>query len=323
MSSVRPTLPHPNLTSLGFTMTRVTLNPIPDTIRPMFEALIALPYFMRRLGIRKHLKPPPARFLYKFRASPRDPSPDAKRDYLSRMRQIMVDSELWLSSPSDFNDPFDTAGRFEIKGTIAKRLAHIKKLIDKYAPAGATRTEIQEAHDRAARLTDGEILDMLRPSFEAQRDSTGVICFVQGDPRDVLMWSHYAADHKGVCLQFEPARDLFTFGRAVAVKYVRQYPVVNWLKGGYEMEKILRRKHPRWKYEAERRIIQIGAARSVFNYNPSALVGLLFGCAADDTVIRATETVLAARAAAGLPDLKLYRAKKHTSRYELVIKRFS
>jgi hypothetical protein len=303
-------------------MARTTLNPAPDSIRPMFEALIAMPYFMRRLGIRKYLKPPPPRFLYKFRASPSDLSLAARDQYVHRLRQIMVDSELWLSSPSDFNDPFDTAGNFEIKGTSAKRLAHIKALVEKDAPAGTTPAAIQDAQGRLARHTDSEILEMLRPSFEKQRDSTGVICFVEGNPRDVLMWSHYAADHKGVCLQFEPARDLFTFGRAVTVKYARQYPVANWLKGKYEMSKILRRKHPRWKYEAERRIIQIGAARSVFNYNPSALVGLVFGCAADHTVIKATETVLTARAAAGLPDLKLYRAEKHPSRYELVIKRF-
>jgi hypothetical protein len=304
-------------------MTRTALNPVPDSIRPMFDALIALPYLMRRLGIRKHLKPPLARFLYKFRASPRDSSLNAKNEYISRLHQIIVDSELWLSSPSNFNDPFDTAGRFEVRGSDAKRLAHIKALVEKYARAGAPASEIQHAHEKAARLTDSEILDMLRTSFESQRDSTGVICFVEGDPRDVLMWTHYAADHKGVCLQFEPARDLFTFGRAVGVKYARQYPVVNWLKGKYEMEKILRRKHPRWKYEAERRIIQIGAARSSFDYDPSALTGLVFGCAADDAVIKATETVLTARAAAGLPDLKLYRAEKHKSRYELVIKRFA
>jgi hypothetical protein len=303
-------------------MTRTALNPVPDHIRPMFDALIAMPYFMRRLGIRKYLKPPPPRFLYKFRASPGDSSAPARDQYVHRLRQILVDSELWLSSPSDFNDPFDTMGRFEIKGTAAKRSAHIRTLVENYAPAGATPAAIHEAYDRLAGLTDSEILNMLRPSFEAQRDSTGAICFVAGDPRDVLMWSHYAADHKGVCLQFEPARDLFTFGRALTVDYVRQYPVVNWLKGKYEMEKILRRKHPRWKYEAERRIIQVGAARSVFNYHPSAVVGLLFGCAADDTVIKATETVLNARAAAGLPDLKLYRAEKHEFRYELVVKRF-
>ena len=303
-------------------MTRTALSPIPDSIRPGFEALIAMPYFTRRLGIRTYLKPPPARFLYKFRASPSDSSSAASDQYVCRMRQIILDSELWLSSPSDFNDPFDTTGSFAIKGTSAKRSSHIKALVQKYAPPGATPAAIKQAHDSLARRTDGEILIMLRSSFETQRDSTGVICFVEGDPRDVLMWSHYAADHKGVCLQFEPARDLFTFARALKVQYLRDYPVVNWLKGASEIERILRRKHPRWKYEAERRIIQIGAARSVFTYNPSALVGLLFGCAADDAVINATMAVLTARANARLPDLKLYRAEKHKSRYELVIRRF-
>jgi len=292
-------------------MTPTALSPIPDNIRPRFEALLAMPYFKRRLGIKRHLKPPPARFLYKFRASPSDSSSAASDQYVRRMRQIIVDSELWLSSPTDFNDPFDTTGSFVIKGTRAKRSSHIKGLVEKYAPLGATPAAIKQAYDDLVRRTDGEILSMLRPSFEKQRDSTGVICFVEGDPRDVLMWSHYAADHKGVCLQFEPARDLFTFARALKVQYLRNYPVVNWLKGAAEMERILKRKHPRWKYEAERRIIQIGAARSVFNYNPSALVGLLFGCAADDAVINATMAVLTARANAGLPDLMLYRADKH------------
>jgi len=43
-------------------MARTALNPVPDSIRPMFEALIAMPYFRRRLGIRKYLKPPPAAY---------------------------------------------------------------------------------------------------------------------------------------------------------------------------------------------------------------------------------------------------------------------
>jgi hypothetical protein len=304
-------------------VSKVALNPIPDSIRPMIDTLVSAPYIARRLGIRKYLKPAPPRFLYKFRAFPSDRSSPAIDTYTSRMHQIIVDSELWLSSPSDFNDPFDTKGRFEIRGSDAKRAAHIKALVERYAPAHATPTEIQQAYDKLAARTNSEILSMLQPSFEKQRDSTGVICFVEGDPRDVLMWSHYATDHKGVCLQFEPARDLFTFARALTVKYVRHYPVVNWLDGKFEMEKILRRKHPRWKYEAERRIIQIGAARSVFNFNPSALVGLLFGCAADDAVVKATGAVLDARAKAGLPPLKLYRVQMHKSRYELVIKRYT
>lgn len=288
----------------------------------MFEALLGLPYFQRRLGVKKYLNPPPPRFLYKFRASPADSTPAARDLYMQRLRQIIVDSELWFSSPSDFNDPFDTMGNFQIKGTKAQRSKHIRGIVEAYAPLGANRTEIEEAYARTAAMTDGEILGLLRPSFEHQRDSTGVICFVEGDPRDVLMWSHYAADHKGVCLQFEPARDLFTFARALKVDYLNRYPMINWLEGKYEIQKILRRKHPRWKYEVERRIIQIGAARSVFNYNPSALVGIVFGCAAGDAVISATKDVLAERANGGSPPVKLYRAEKHKSRYELIVRRF-
>jgi hypothetical protein len=43
------------------------------------------------------------RFLYKFRAAP-DTS-----DSIRSITDILLNSTLWLSSPTDFNDPFDMA----------------------------------------------------------------------------------------------------------------------------------------------------------------------------------------------------------------------
>ena len=65
-------------------------------------------------------------------------------------------------------------------------------------------------------------------AFEKQRSSMGVFSFA-GTPRDILMWSHYAQDHTGVCLRFSAAAHLRVFVGAVGVTYSQSYPKLNWL----------------------------------------------------------------------------------------------
>src|ERR1700729_1649096 len=69
-------------------------------------------------------------------------------------------------------------------------------------------------------LPRDRLIAQLRESFAEQRRKFGVCCFCAGDPRNVLMWSHYAGAHFGICLQFETARDPPTLMRALRVPYV-------------------------------------------------------------------------------------------------------
>jgi len=59
------------------------------------------------------------------------------------------------------------------------------------------------------------------------------------------MWSHYATNHEGLCFQFELARDIETFSKALPVNYNDDYPVVNWIKdvSGNELFRTLLQKH--------------------------------------------------------------------------------
>lgn len=67
------------------------------------------------------------------------------------------------------------------------------------------------------------------------------------------MWSHYADNHRGICLEFDTANPLFS--EALGVVYCSEYP--RWLP--HEMERIafemLLTKAEDWKYEREFRII--------------------------------------------------------------------
>ena len=85
------------------------------------------------------------------------------------------------------------------------------------------------------------------------------------------MWSHYAAHHSGICLQFEGARDP-TRLNALRVEYHDEYPSLDWLADpATKLQAILLRKAPPWRYEKEYRVIHPGGAGTFVHFDPGAL----------------------------------------------------
>src|SRR5262245_24432492 len=104
--------------------------------------------------------------------------------------------------------------------------------------------------------SDEEFLQIARDAFQRDREATGV-CSFASSPRNMLMWSHYAFKHTGVCFQFDVARDPDIFALAIPVEYSDEYPRVDWVCGAKEgIEKILFTKETQWKYENEKRFIK-------------------------------------------------------------------
>ena len=71
--------------------------------------LDTLDYFQTRKFLKLHAAKYP-RFLYKFRRL-------QTADDMNHLREIIVRSELWLSSPDNFNDPFDMCVKFVFDAT--------------------------------------------------------------------------------------------------------------------------------------------------------------------------------------------------------------
>ncbi len=115
----------------------------------------------------------------------------------------------------------------------------------------------------------------------------------QGD--STLMWSHYAENHHGICLEFNVANALFR--SAGEVKYHAEYP--RWVpcdindKPGRVMELILT-KSSDWSYEKEYRLVSIDAPLAssflqlhgdFFRLPDGALKSVIMGCQADHKAI--------------------------------------
>lgn len=272
----------------------------------------ALPYLARRIAIATRLAPPPTRFLYKFRAV------DAKSETsIIQLREILLESKLWLSAPPDFNDPFDTSARVVVEG----KMKSVRTRMERIGKSQGLKRKERKAYAQAIGMVPRPQLEKdLGATYEKSLEMMGVHCF-GGDPRSILMWSHYANNHKGICIQFERAKDFPLLCGALRVDYSDDYPTVNWVRGfGPSLSKVLLKKSLCWEYEAEERLIKPEKARQHIQFNPEAISAVFYGCRVTDDVRRVVREILNERKRAH-PSPRLYEARKHQSQYKLRLAR--
>jgi len=162
----------------------------------------------------------------------------------------LVKGSLYFSSPSKLNDPFDC------KLDIRKSLLHAADKLSGWKS------------DRLIELSKEEkLFDSLRTDF----GKIGV-CSFSRDTINVLMWSHYANNHKGMTILYDfPMQyldDGKTFIGTVDAIY-EENALTNWFIKIAEQTNmtfhdfldglsllVLRSKDPMWSYEKEVRIVR-------------------------------------------------------------------
>jgi hypothetical protein len=206
------------------------------------------------------------------------------------------------------------------EGSALKKIGRIKKLVAERSGLRSRKERRQKKADLLHKTPD-QIIREVNAAHQRTIEAIGV-CSFAGDPKNILMWSHYANDHEGVCFQFDTARDPSTFVLAMRVDYSSEYPVINWIADiADQLKARITRKHEGWSYEKERRIVIPNGPRTYLPFEPMALTGLIFGCRSSDATRQTIARLLAERSAARLPPVKIYDATKHTSKYALLVKR--
>jgi len=261
------------------------------------------------------IRPRLARFLYKYRALPQRDS-----EALNRLRDLLVESRLFLSSHESFNDPFDLGAQILFRGTAEQKRKRFKELLAERS--GLPWKQRREQLAKFMARPEAEWGKALIEIFQKNARDIGIFSFA-GNPRSILMWSHYSENHEGICLQYDVAKDVRALSAALTVDYLDDYPLIDWVKEGLgtQLEKVMLRKYPGWSYEHEHRIVHVTGARTYYPVVPSALVGVIYGTRARKDVIDTMQTLYAERLAIGLPPLTFYDAVKHPSKYKLVIRK--
>lgn len=221
----------------------------------------------------------PTKPLYKFLSTADGQSPDWK----ARVMQLL-DGKAYLPSPSQFNDPFDCLPTVGIPKTIeefAVGKEEFAKRIHKAKP-GLTLEEIIAFVDKI--LAKGGLEDIAalsRQAFNMGGERMGVFCLCQ-EAHHVLMWSHYANNHKGIALRFNfQGQETNALGTLWRVKYQNERAkVMKFFGGGAEgnafMEALCTKAHF-WEYEKEWRYLEPDGAGTVLEFDPIVIDGVILG----------------------------------------------
>ena len=125
---------------------------------------------------------------------------------------------------------------------------YLMRLYKNHAPSISPANRL--SHVRVGAATLRKNIQNLESEFHAVISKAGVFCVAER-PDNLLMWSHYGDQHKGICLEFDGQR--WPCSIANRVSYSEQYPVINPTSPTRvaDMRDMLFRKGIVWSYEME------------------------------------------------------------------------
>jgi hypothetical protein len=181
-----------------------------------------------------------------------------------------------FSCPLDFNDPFDCNISILEFSKTRSSIQEAKKALDlTVARRNVKREWIREFNN------PGNFQRVYRHIAKEKIEKSKVTCFSKRYD-NTLMWSHYANQHKGVCLEFNGSMhpsEILERGKATIlnVNYDRK-EIINYNKNKEQaIVDLFTRKSSDWKYEEEVRIIVMDDSQ-FHKFNKSFFTGLIFGC---------------------------------------------
>lgn len=280
---------------------------------PMFSEYEQIASKMPAWAVRKALMGDYPRHLYNYLRF--DPDSKESRRNLSTM---LLDSNLYLADPADFNDPFEFKNKLVLDDddVLQRYFGAIfrETYPDLDKPTSAFNALLETLIDEV-KSTSGQMFSAL---FETH--SHGVHCFTP-EPKSQLMWSHYADSHRGICLQFRTSYDVRTFLAAGPVDYCDDFPEFHFPTAPKEDTiAMMMRKGTAWAYEKERRIVMLAINSRLLPFRPQALTGLILGGRFPEKHLPAIKQMLNERIENGLPPIRLYQAETEKSAYRLTVR---
>ncbi len=212
---------------------------------------------------------------------------------------ILTNATLKWTHPQEFNDPFDCQcqllfGRYEAGTDLVYEMETAKKPITQRLTL--TTTLAEKLNNGMDELVNSEPFLTEKDKFFKILDNSGIFCLTK-ESKNILMWSHYADNHKGLCFGFssEGLTDSI-FNLAEPVIYTAKYPkiLMDDFRENYT-EKLINMytltKFEDWSYEREWRIIlhiNSGEER-IKKFDPQELRQVILGAkieSSDATAIR-------------------------------------
>jgi hypothetical protein len=178
---------------------------------------------------------------------------DSSNNLCPRTMEIIELGRVFIPSIEKLNDPFEKLITFTTDQTISsiKGLTSPENIEKAYKIDPSLADWLKETLEGCKEI-ESQTREIARLSLELH--SAGVYSLSEVND-SIIMWSHYAQNHEGVCIGFD-RKDLENTGNLIKVKYVKKAPK--------ELTKTNRRspakyfhkhKYFQWSYEKEFRLI--------------------------------------------------------------------
>jgi len=235
-------------------------------------------------------------------------------------RNLLQKGELFFASISGFNDPFD--------GTIPHRYAPEEltedNIFKKYLEITTrkfphlTETAIHEKcyeYQRRGYFHNEKYLeDFEKDTCERLNEQFGIACLSKKND-NILMWSHYANCHTGICLGFNKYK-LFYDTEAVFkhVKYSEDLPMLSLFEDVYTYySKLIGTKSILWDYEKEYRLSKTNFANQIAKLQKQTIEEVILGAKMDQNI----KFNIIDYIKENLPHVKVYDAKISKTKFTI------
>lgn len=220
-----------------------------------------------------------------------------------------------------FNDPFDCRPAFNFmasKRQIKDDFGRLQKKFEPQVNRQTRRSEVRQLFkdpNRDPRRL--EVQNSIQGNYDAEMNKVGVLCVSEVND-DILMWSHYADSHRGICIEFDGHNKFMVHAQAVTYakerasirQFIRADPQIM-------LEKAMLTKAQHWSYEKEWRLIQYEKGHGVVAFRPENLTGIIFGAQASPKMIERIQVLLTTRP----QPVALYRAQVDRKAFKIHIHR--
>jgi len=254
--------------------------------------------------------------------------------------KTLLNNELYFSFPSEFNDPFDCLGYTNCPKDKKSIEAFLNRMKNSDRMSEKQINEIKEMFEKVN--YNSEIVKQYFPSESNDifRNKMIVKCFTSKND-SILMWSHYAQNHKGICLGLEVSQysqdpslyllelDKINIYNGKPTKFLPidkiSYPVSDEIPEFNPFETVkqinyLTTKHKDWQYEQEYRCIMPYESLNTqyVNFKKENLKEIIFGIESSSKDIENIKQILDTY----YPNIDCLKAKRVIGKYEIAFDNF-
>lgn len=235
-------------------------------------------------------------------------------------QQLFTTGKVYFASPDSFNDPFECDPVLSTHNLSRDKYREFLIRKAKENGENSAGAKAKAAHIMKAGLIDQPgTLSKIRQEMKDYYNRAGIYCLSETHD-DILMWSHYADNHRGYCIQFEANSRTIVFGAAQKVIYSASYPVADLLEEDNveRLELALLTKYEGWSYEKEWRIIHLShdenrPAWGLKDYPVNLMKKVILGARMAEDHKQSIESWIGQRR----EQVLLMQAQLHPSRYAL------